>query len=67
MINVTLSAADYSVIDAALRDRVAILQGAAAESMRRGDRHHASLKSQGAGSVQKLQRRLMREVEAGMA
>lgn len=63
---INLSASDLAVIDAALRDRIAILQGAASESMRRGDRNTASLQSQGAGAVQRLRLRIEADaIDAG--
>lgn len=61
MPSVNLSAADLAVIDAALRDRIATLQGAASESVRRGDRHTASLQMQGTAAVQRLRQRLDRD------
>ncbi|MDO9607256.1 MAG: hypothetical protein Q7J26_01925 [Brevundimonas sp.] len=62
MAAISLSTPELLIIEAALRNRVSGLQIAASEAMRRGDRHGASLASQGAGAVQRLQKRLETEV-----
>lgn len=58
MTSPTFSPAELMVIDAALTDRIAGYQGRASVFMQRGDADNAGLQSQGAGTCQRLQRRI---------
>lgn len=63
MIDLRLTTAEASIIEAALRDRIAILQAASSESVRRGLRHQASLQMRVCGVVQTLQARIQSSME----